>query len=144
MHFFAIPLSSGHEKRCQMMERLFVVFHQCRNIPCVLQDRHLVHNLFLQFAISKGSRSRSFQQSCNVAPRHYLGRPTTFSDSIFFLIFLQIDKFMIFFEGPLPFNTTYFCTSVVQGSLWTISLLHNVFLVCIKTCFPLYAINCDE
>ena len=31
LHIFAIPSSSRHEKRCQMVERLFVVFHHSRN-----------------------------------------------------------------------------------------------------------------
>ena len=33
-HIFGIPLSSRHAKRCQMLERLFVLFHRSRNIPC--------------------------------------------------------------------------------------------------------------
>ena len=32
-HIFGIPSSSRHEKCCQMMERLFVLFHHSRNIP---------------------------------------------------------------------------------------------------------------
>ena len=32
-HIFGIPSSSRHEKYCQMLERLFVVFHHPRNIP---------------------------------------------------------------------------------------------------------------
>ena len=31
--FFAIPSSSRHEKRCQMVKRHLVVFHHSRNIP---------------------------------------------------------------------------------------------------------------
>ena len=32
LHIFAVPLSSRHEKCCQILERLFVVFHHSRNI----------------------------------------------------------------------------------------------------------------
>ena len=31
-HIFAVPLSSKHDKYCQILERLFVVFHHSRNI----------------------------------------------------------------------------------------------------------------
>ena len=34
LHIFAVPLSSRHEKCCQILERLFVVFHHYRNILC--------------------------------------------------------------------------------------------------------------
>ena len=36
LHIFLIPSSSRHEKHCQMVERLFVVFHHSRNIPWLL------------------------------------------------------------------------------------------------------------
>ena len=32
-NIFGIPSSSRHEKCCQMLERLFVLFHHSRNIP---------------------------------------------------------------------------------------------------------------
>jgi hypothetical protein len=32
LHFFAIPSSSRHEKRCQMSERIFSLFQCSRNI----------------------------------------------------------------------------------------------------------------
>ena len=32
-HIFAVPLSSRHDKYCQILERLFFVFHHSRNIP---------------------------------------------------------------------------------------------------------------
>ena len=35
-HIFGIPSSSRHEKYCQMLERLFALFHHSRNIPCAV------------------------------------------------------------------------------------------------------------
>ena len=35
LHIFGIPSSSRHEKCCQMLEILFVLFHHSRNIPCI-------------------------------------------------------------------------------------------------------------
>ena len=34
-HIFGISSSSRHEKCCQMLERLFVLFHHYRNISCI-------------------------------------------------------------------------------------------------------------
>ena len=34
LHIFAVPLSSRHEKCCQILERLFVAYHHSRNILC--------------------------------------------------------------------------------------------------------------
>ena len=34
-HIFGIPLSSRHEKCCQMLERLFALCHHSRNILCL-------------------------------------------------------------------------------------------------------------
>ena len=42
LHIFAVPLSSRHQKRCQILERLFVVFHHSRNIVCMV----LLSNLY--------------------------------------------------------------------------------------------------
>ena len=38
LHIFANPSSCSHEKRCQMLERVFVVFHHSRNIPCICKN----------------------------------------------------------------------------------------------------------
>ena len=37
IHIFGIPSSSRHEKCCQMLERLFVLFHYSRKIPCTVK-----------------------------------------------------------------------------------------------------------
>ena len=34
LHIFAVSMSSMHEKCCQILERLYVVFHHSRNILC--------------------------------------------------------------------------------------------------------------
>ena len=39
MHILAIPLSFRHEKLCQILERLFVVFHCYKKILCMLSQR---------------------------------------------------------------------------------------------------------
>ena len=38
LHIFAVPLSSRHEKCCQIFEILFAVFHHFWNILCFSQD----------------------------------------------------------------------------------------------------------
>ena len=48
---FAIPSSSRHEKRCQMVERLSVVFHHSRNILCCVKRKtplHLAQDLLVE------------------------------------------------------------------------------------------------
>ena len=41
LHIFAVPSSSRHEKCCQILERLFVVFHHSKNIPWFQQASSL-------------------------------------------------------------------------------------------------------
>ena len=51
-HIFGIPLSSRHEIFCQMLERLFVLFHHFRNITwgaSILLRSHSFHSDYLWY-----------------------------------------------------------------------------------------------
>ena len=41
LHIFAVPLSSRYEKCCQILDRLFVLFHHFRNILCLYCKVHI-------------------------------------------------------------------------------------------------------